>query len=298
MASAREKSVKRCTLPLEATLVCLSLCFFACQSASVVEEGETHPLSLLNDGSLLYLSADAGFHQELVSSQLALHTGLSPETAQKLAGRLGIICVAAGGGTPFELACTARIPKRVAESRLSKRSSGFTKNSVSLEGFRGKKFTHGAGGFEVAFLGEGLVCLGEDVLPMLENFAKGNSLDQNPRNEWLLGAQGDPAIRFYTERPLEFLAVAIGFPEGVGGKLIESIAGSLVPSGEGYSAQLYFRLSSPRAVGALKAMLTLSFAAMGMSVDDAGDSVVKVSGIDLTAEQMTNLFSLAGAIGK
>lgn len=297
MASAREKSLKRCTLPLEATLVCLSLSLFACQSASVVEEG-AHPLSLLSDGSLLYLSLDARAHQELVAAFLASSAGLSPETAQSLSGRLGFICVAAGGETPFDLACTARIPKRMAESRLSKRSSGFTSERVVVEGFRGKKFTHRATSLEVAFVDQGLVCAGGDVLPMLENFAKGKGLDQSPRNEWLLGTQGDPAIRFYTEKPLEFLAVTMGFPEGVGGKLIESIAGSLVPLGEGYSVQLYFRVASPRATGALKAMLSLSLAAMGVSVEQAGDDVVKVSGIDLTAEDVVCLLSLSGAIGK
>ena len=298
MASAREKSVKWRRLPLAVCLVCLSLCLFACQSTGVVGEEETHPLSLLTGGSLLYLCADASFHQELVAALVASRTGLSLEDSQRLAGRLGIICVAAGGGTPFELACTARIPKRMAQSRLSKASSGFTKDVVRFEGFRGKKFTHTATGVEVVFLGEGLLCAGDDVSAMLENFAKGRAFEQSPRNQWLLGVQGDPAIRFYTERPLEFLAVVVGFPEGVGEKLIESIAGSFVPSGEGYSLEMYFRVVAPRAVSALKAMLTLSLSAMGASVEQAGDAVLKVSGIDLTAEDVTNLLSLSGAIGK
>lgn len=294
MASAREKSLAALSTPealVCAFVICSSCFLFACRSPSVADEGEASPLSLLGEGSLLYLAADARAHQDLVVSLLASSAGLPPQDAQVLAGRMGFVCVAVGGEGSFELACTARFPKRMTESRLAKSSSPFTKHKVAVEGFRGKKFTHTPTGLEVAFLDHGLLCAGESVEPMIEHFASAKPLDQSPRNEWLLGALDEPSIRFYSERPLEFLEAAVGFPEGVGGKLIESIAGSLMPSGEGYSVELYFRVASSRAVGALKAMLTLSLGSMGASVEDAGDSVLKVGGIELTAEEVASLLS-------
>ena len=294
MASAREKSLSALSTPeaLVCVFVICSSCFlFACRSPSVADEGEASPLSLLGEGSLLYLAADASCHQDLVVSLLASSAGLPPQDAQVLAGRMGFVCVAVGGKGSFELACTARFPKRMAESRLAKSSSPFTKHKVAVEGFRGKKFTHTPTGLEVAFLDHGLLCAGEDVMPMIEHFASAKPLDQSPRNEWLLGALDEPSIRFYSERPLEFLEAAVGFPKGIGATLIESLSGEMARSGDGYSVLLYFRAANGRAAGALKMLLSLSLGSMGTSVEDAGDAVVKVGGIELTAEEVTSLLS-------
>ncbi len=278
--------------------VCLcSILLFSCKSSNV-EQITVDPLSLLDDDFSIYISVPTTSNQELVSKILQSRiSGLSEKDALSITSRTNVLY--AGLGTVQDRAklqsvIETSIPHFMLSSSLTKKNGWTLVKSDSFEWWE-----HTSDSFELAMPTTNLLCAAQDVKPMLEKLEENTEASKTKWRDWICEESDD--LRFYITRPGQYLRSLIGQPINIG---TDSIYGSFSylreseKDGGLYELSFNIHLLEKRSVVALRALLGLSFAMAGGSVEQVDEFTLKISGIEIATNQIVALFSRDPITGK
>jgi hypothetical protein len=285
-------------------LIFSSVLFWSCKSSGV-EEISVDMLSVLDDDSSIYLGLPASRHKELVSRLLSARiSGLSEKNALSLAERTEILY--AGLGTVedrsrMQMVSDTNVPKIAVNSALTKKN-GWEKSAEKVGSFSFDKYENSASSFQMALCPQDLVCAGQDVEPLLKNFAALSEAEDSECNRWISGSDDD--IKFFISRPGQYLRSLIGQSINAGTECIYGtlsyVADKKNPDvySEKYDLTFFIRLTEKRSVVALRSLLALSFAMTGGEVAQTDEKTLKLSGVEVTASQIVSMFSRDPITGK
>ncbi|MGN0730090.1 hypothetical protein [Treponema sp.] len=282
----------------------LVLCFFGCKSSEVTTfVPEIDPLSLLEEDSSIYISIPASKNQELVSGILCARiSGLAQKDAMSIAERTKNLY--AGVGTVedrsrLQIVSKTSIPHIVLQSALSKKN-GWERSYFQYESKNFEKFIHAKSEFQAAFPASNLICSSQNVDLLLENFAENKPAPDAAWKKWISQEQPQGEIFFYITRPGQYLRSLIGQTVNVG---TDAIYGTLKHSAEKnspgqYELSFFTHLTDKRSAVALKALLSLSFAMTGGTIEQPDDLTLKISGIEISETKIADLFLRDPITGK
>lgn len=298
---------KRWMLSFSAAVFVFFLAGCKTSNVSAPEEPETqvHPLALLSDDLSIYMSVPVKEHKSLVTKLIcAVSGGVSEENAAKLCDRTDMLY--SGLGTVkdrsfLETASYTSVPK-FAVGQIMTKKNGFEKKLVHVADRDMVKYSSLVSPFEVAFPSTKILCFSQSLDPMLERFALVEEIKDNPQNNWI--GQDSKDILFYITRPGQYLRNLIGSSISIG---TDAVYGSLKykedPRKPGqysgrYELSFYIHLTNKKAAGALKGLLSLSFSMMGGSVVQTDAETLYLSGIEVTDNQIGELFMRDPITGK
>ncbi|WP_407396908.1 hypothetical protein [Treponema sp.] len=293
-----------------AVMSALLLAFMAgCKSAKVVEqeppEAYVHPLAMLSDDLSIYMSVPVKEHRELITKIVStMMDGMTEENAGKICDRSETLYSGLGrvkDRSHLETASWTSVPK-IAVSSLMTKKNGFEKEIVHFDEGDMAKYKSSASGFEVAFPSTKILCFSQNLDPMLEKFSRLEPVSDAEYNNWINRESKD--ILFYITRPGQYLRNLIGQSINIGtDKIYGSLSYKPDPKKPGqysgrYNLSFYIHLTNKKAASALKGLLSLSFSMMGGSVEQTDAETLYLSGIEVSDNQIKDLFMRDPITGK
>lgn len=282
------------------------LIFPGCKSSDGNPEPKAvHPLALLSSDSSIYVNVSVPYHQELTASILCSQVqGLSEKDALSLAERLDNLYIGLGtvkDRSRLEVASLVDIPKVAVKSVFSKKH-GWKSEPYVIEEKEFNIYSRQDTEFKVALPENDYLCVGQDIKPLLDKFSLNPAIEDTPWNNWI--NEQTEEILFYITKPGQYLRNLIGIQINLG---TDAIYGSLtyVPdekkpkaySGK-YELSFNMHLQDKRAMDSFKSLLALSFGMMGVKISAVDDLTVRLSGVEVTENQIKELFTRDPVTGK
>ena len=304
------------TVFLSALCLSLSALFFeGCKSSPEGAVIQVHPLALISEDLSIYVNVPVQYHRELTARLLTAEVpSISQKDAESLASRIGNLY--AGLGTVkdrsyLEMSCDAEIPGIARKSVFSKKN-GLTSSSYNAvvtaqenelpltENFT--IYSRSDMDFDLSFAGENILCVSKKINPMLDRATVRASVPQTDYAEWINRESRD--ILFYITRSGQYLNSLLGGKVTVSSDYVYgTIAYRPNPKKPGEYSGVYdltfcVHLKDRRMVQAFKSMLSLSFALLDGEVKQIDEYTVQVSGAEISAKQIEDLFTRDPITGK
>ncbi|MBO4404753.1 MAG: hypothetical protein J5780_05415 [Treponema sp.] len=269
------------------------------------------PLSLLSSDLSIYIHVPVEHHKELTARLLSAEVpSISAEDALALASRIKHLY--AGLGTVkdrsyLEMSSDIDIPsiakKKVFSSKNGWKTSDY--NSPVPEPVVPANFSvHSRSDmdFRLSFASDDVLAVSKEIDPMLDKAALRETVSDTPYNAWINRDTKD--ILFYITRSGQYLNALIGARVTVNSDYVYgSIKYRPDPKRPGVYSELYdltfsVHLKDKRTVQAFKSMLSLSFGLMGSEITQPEECTLTVSGVEVSAKQIENLFTRDPITGK
>lgn len=282
------------------TGIVLAFVLAACSSAKMEEAHEVSPLALLDTDSSIYMSIPEAQQETAVRLMTAAMPALNSADAAKIASRCDVLY--AGISTVqdksrLQLAVRGSFPAIGISASLTEKK-GWSKTKKSYDGgampFSTNVYESAAyGGIQLAFPTPDLLCAGSDVDPLLQKFsAMPAGVPELPQFSWIMEPQAD--IKFYVTEPGQYIQALLGSAVELS---VESTYGTLVQAQkqDTFVMDFYVQLKSSNnlAVLAMLSLVKLSFGMMGADVEQDGDTLIHITGLEVTADQIAQMFSLS-----
>lgn len=275
--------------------------FFSCSSSSVeIEESSLSPLALLSEDSSIYINLPVEHHKKLFADILCSQVeGLSEKDALSLASRTANLYAALGNvkdRSHLEAVALVDIPKVGIKSVFKKKNGWLSEEYLSKSDGLSETFTfykRSDNPIQVSFPEKSLLCVSKNVNYMLDRYAEKKVLADNDMTSFLL--QGSEDILFYITRPGQYLRNMIGVTiqgsDRVWGKLKYKEASlNDKKAVDKYEMEFFVHLQYSKTMKAFKGLLALSFAMTGGKVEESEDLTIKVSGVEVSAKQINEMF--------
>lgn len=293
-------------------LALVPLCFLmfvvaACKSAQVEESvPEVNPLALLGNDSSIYVNVPVQSHKSLTADLIRSQVeGLSAKDAAALCEKVNNIYIGIGtvkDRSRLEISSSTKSIPRGPFNALLKKSNGWTDHEFSGKNSTYRIFENSKSKIQLSLLSPKVLCASKNVGLLAGAFDERKELDPTEYNDWV--SQDSNDILFYITRPGQYLRAFIGAPiniatEAVYGKMI--YAGTISKNGknvETYNMTLRVRVREKKLVAALKSLISLSFGMAGGNVAVIDDFTLEVSGIELSKNQVEDLFLRDPITGK
>ena len=272
---------------------------------SVQTEPQVHPLALISADLSTYMSVPVKKHQDLVSKIVcSVVNGMSESNAMTICERTDMLYSGLGtvkDRSHLETASFTKVSKFEVGQVMTKKN-GFDKETVLFDSGEMTKYKSNASNFEIAFPSTKILCMSQNVNPMLDKFSQRCEVKETEYNKWI--SQKSDDILFYITRPGQYLRNLIGQTVSVGTDVIYGSISYLPDrkkpdqySGR-YNLSFYIHLTNKKAASALNALLSLSFSMMGGSVTQTDPETLYLSNIEITDRQITELFTRDPITGK
>ncbi len=285
----------------------LFFCLFSCKSLSLPEEN-VRALELLDNKSSFYLRIPASMDKKLIEKILRNSVqNLSPKNAASVVERIDTIYVGmirSRKGATFQLSADCNFPKIVLDNALTKKN-GWEKEFLSLKNKEGKNVSYSIfknQNLKLSCPSEHIVCLGRDVLNMVERYNSLNNenLDNGYESlmqdayEWLSYEDGiqDNQVRFFAQKPQSFLTLLTG--ARLNFQLI-NVRGAMENdplSDNQYLLRLEFEFKDSRTVPAARGALSLAFGLTDSNVFMESPTHLVVSGIKIEKQSLHKILVL------
>lgn len=285
----------------------LFFCLFSCKSLPLPQEN-VRALELLDNKSSFYLRIPASMDKDLIEKILRNSVqGLSQKNAASVVERIDTIYVGMirnRKGTTFQLSADCDFPKIVLDNALTKKN-GWEKEPLTLKNREGKNVSYQIfknQSLKLSSPSEHIVCLGRDVLNMVEHYNSlyNENLDDGYENllqdayEWLSYEDGmqDNQVRFYAQKPQSFLTLLTG--ARLNFQLI-NVRGAMENdplSDNQYLLRLEFEFKDSRTVPAARGALSLAFGLTDSNVFMESPTHLVVSDIRIEKQSLYRILVL------
>ena len=288
-------------------LCVLLLVAASCKSAQVEEKvPEVNPLALLSNDSSIYVNVPVQSHLSLTADLIRSQVeGLSPKDAAALCDKVNNVYIGIGtvkDRSRLEISSSTKNIPRGPFNALLKKSNGWTDHELNGKNSTYKIFENSKSKIQISLLSPKVLCASKNVTRLACAFDERKELDSTEYNEWV--SQDSNDILFFITRPGQYLRAFIGAPiniatEAVYGKMI--YVGTISKNGknvETYNMTLRVHVREKKLVSALKSLISLSFGMAGGNVVVIDDYTLEVSGIELSKNQVEDLFLRDPITGK
>ena len=288
-------------------LLCIS--FYGCKTAPKKPQfPEVNPLALLSTDSGIYVSVPVQKHQQLTQDLLCAEVQtLSKDDAKKIVERINILyggVLLSKKGARIELTAEGSFPQIGLNLVLTEKNgwqkSGYTapsdEQALALEyPNQFDLYARTDTPFKVAFPSENILCTGQNLEPLLNQYALRPTLDEKSEMVKWVSAPSDD-ILFFITKPGQYLMSLIGQPipvncNTVTGRVTPLVAKDGKVSVEKYNLTLTIQIVDPRAMTAMLSMMKLAVGLMDGTVRQIDSMNVEVSNIEISEQQIISLLT-------